>query len=115
MDFGWINCVNIVAVVCLIAINAIAARKGASEDFRSKYQTINIFEQVGRYGSIVFMIFPAFTKGWQFGFMSVSEMFVWVCGTVLLLVVYGLLWIKSLLVVSAFSTGWQLFPLFCSY
>lgn len=95
MDFGWINCVNIAAVVCLIAINVIAARKGASEDFHSKYQTINIFEQVGRYGSIVFMIFPAFTKGWKFGFMSVSQMFGWMCGTVLLLVVYGLLWIKK--------------------
>lgn len=95
MDFGWINWVNIVAVVLLIVINVIAARKGVSEDFCSKYQTINIFEQVGRYGSMAFMIFPVFTKGWKFGFMSVMEMLVWVCSTVLLLAVYGLLWIKK--------------------
>lgn len=95
MDFGWINWVNIIAVVYLIAINVIAARKGVSEDFCSKYQAINFFEQVGRYGSMALMIFPVFTKGWKFGFMSVTEMLVWVCSTVLLLAAYGLLWIKK--------------------
>jgi len=41
------------------------------------------------------MIFPVFTKGWKFGFMSVTEMLVWLCSTVLLLAGYGLLWIKK--------------------
>lgn len=95
MDFNWINGVNIAAVVFLIIINVIAVKKGVAEDFCSNYPAINVFEQIGRYGSMAFMIFPVFTKGWKFGFSSVTEMLIWVCGTVLSLVVYGLLWIKK--------------------
>lgn len=63
MDFNWINVGNLVVIMCLIAINVIAVRKKVSESFCSKYPVINIFEQIGRYGSMAFMIFPAFTKG----------------------------------------------------
>ncbi len=95
MNFNWINWGNMVSVACLIAINMIAVRKGVSENFCSKYTAINIFEQIGRYGSMALMIFPFITRGWKFGFMSVIEMLIWVCTTVLLLAIYGLLWIKK--------------------
>ena len=95
MDFNWINWGNMVVVACLIVINMIAVRKGVSESFCSKYPAINIFEQIGRYGSMDLMIFPVFIKGWKFGFMSVTEMIIWVCITILLLAIYGLLWIKK--------------------
>lgn len=101
MNFNWINWGNMASVVCLIVINMIAVRKGASENFCSKYAAINIFEQIGRYGSMALMILPVFTRGWKFGFRSVIEMLIWACATVLLLVIYGLLWIKK----SAGGTG----------
>ncbi|MCM1327665.1 MAG: hypothetical protein NC249_13735 [Lachnoclostridium sp.] len=41
------------------------------------------------------MILPVFTKGWKFGFRSGLGMFIWVGGSVLLLVIYGLLWLKK--------------------
>ncbi|MCM1188990.1 MAG: hypothetical protein NC541_06800 [bacterium] len=94
MKFNWINGGNAAAVACLIAINLIAAGKGVAEDFCSKHAVINLFEQIGRYGCMFFMIFPVFVKGWEFGFRSVAEMLIWVCASVLLLAVYGLLWIK---------------------
>ena len=74
MDFNWINVGNLVVIMCLIAINVIAVRKKVSESFCSKYPVINIFEQIGRYGSMAFMIFPAFTKGWKFGFTGKLNM-----------------------------------------
>lgn len=95
MDFNWINWINMMVVACLIAINIIAAGKGMSESFCSKYLAVNIFEQIGRYGSMALMIFPVFTKDWEFGFMSVAEMLIWACVTVLLPAVYGLLWMKK--------------------
>ena len=95
MDFNWINWGNLAVVAYLITINMIAAKKGVSERFCSKYTAINIFEQIGRYGSMAFMILPVYTKGWKFGFVSVMEMFVWVGITVLLLAIYGLLWMKK--------------------
>lgn len=95
MDFNWINWGNMAVVACLIAINLIAFRKGVSESFCSKYPAINIFEQIGRYGSMALMIFPVFTRNWEFGFMSVMEMLIWMCASVLLMALYGLLWLKK--------------------
>lgn len=95
MVFNWISWGNMAVVACLIAINLIAVKKGVSEPFCSKYPAFNIFEQIGRYASMAFMIFPVFTSGWEFGFLSVTEMLVWAGASVLLLAVYGLLWIKK--------------------
>ena len=41
------------------------------------------------------MILPVFTRGWKFGFRSVTEMLVWICLTILLLVIYSFLWAKK--------------------
>ena len=95
MSFGWINWINMAAVACLILINMIVARKGLSDSFNSKHLTINILEQIGRYGCILLMILPVFTQGWKFGFESVEEMLIWACLTILLLVIYGILWVKK--------------------
>ena len=95
MGFGLINWINAAAVACLILINVIAAGKGGSHGFRSKHLIINVFEQIGRYGCMAFMILPIFTKGWEFGFASVAEMVIWLLSTILLLMLYSVLWIKK--------------------
>ena len=41
------------------------------------------------------MILPIFTKGWKFGFNSATEMIIWICLTILLLLIYTLLWIRK--------------------
>ena len=95
MCFGWINWINIAVIVCLILINMIIAGKGLSDSFNSSQLTINIFEQIGRYGCMALMILPVFTKNWEFGFDSVTDMLIWICLTILLLVIYSLLWVKK--------------------
>ena len=95
MHFGWINWINAAVVLCLIFINIIAFKKGLCGDFKSKYPAVNVFEQIGRYGSMIFMIFPISTRTGEFGFGSVAEMLTWLCLTVLLLLVYILLWVKK--------------------
>ena len=95
MSFRWINWINMAAVVWLIVINVIVARKGLSDSFNSKHLIVNIFEQIGRYGCMALMILPVFTRGWKFGFRSVTEMFVWICLTILLLAIYSFLWVKK--------------------
>ncbi len=95
MSFNWINWINMTAVVWLILINVIVARKGLSDSFNSKYLVVNIFEQIGRYGCMALMILPIFTRKWKFGFGSVAEMFIWICLTTLLLVIYSFLWLKK--------------------
>ena len=104
MSFNWINWINMAAVMWIILINVIVARKGLSDSFNSKQMIVNIFEQIGRYGCMALMIFPMFTRGWKFGFRSVTEMLVWICLNVLLLVIYSLLWVKKRMVGCSFST-----------
>lgn len=93
MQFNWINWINLAAVVCLIFINIVAAKKNVAGSFSSQSAAVNIFEQIGRYGCMLFMFLPVLVKGWEFGFVSVAEMMVWICSTILLLVVYTILWI----------------------
>ena len=95
MEFGWINWINIAVVACLILINMIVARKGQSDSFSSKYLTVNILEQIWRYGCMALMILPISTRGWEFGFSSVTEMLIWICLTILLLAIYSFLWVKK--------------------
>lgn len=95
MSFGWINWINVAAVVCLILINIIAVRKGRSDSFSSKNMVVNLLEQIGRYACMAFMILPVFTRNWEFGFKSVAEMFIWLCLTILLLVIYSILWFRK--------------------
>lgn len=95
MKFGWINWINIVVVECLILINIIVARKGLSDSFSSKHMTVNILEQIGRYGCMALMILPIGVRNWKFGFGSVTEMLLWVCLTILLLGIYTFLWLKK--------------------
>ena len=114
MDFNWINLINMAAVVWLILINVIVARKGLSDSFNSKHLIVNFFEQIGRYGCMALMILPVFTKDWKFGFSSVAEILIWICVTILLLVIYSLLWVKKRMAECSFSTGWHLFPPSCS-
>ena len=73
MRFSWINWINMAAVVYLILINIIAAKKGKSNGFRSKHLAVNIIEQIGRYGCIVFMILPIFTTNGKFGFKKLYQ------------------------------------------
>ena len=75
--------------------NLIVAGKGLSDSFNSKNLIVNIFEQIGRYGCMALMILPVFTRGWKFGFRFVTEMLVWVFFTILLLLIYSLLWVKK--------------------
>ncbi len=95
MRFNWINWINLAAVAWLILMSVLAARKGLSEDFKSKHWIVNLFEQIGRYGCMALMMLPVCAGGWKFGFRSVPEMLVWICATVLLLGIYTLLWGKK--------------------
>ena len=95
MRFNWINWINMAAVVWLVLINVIVARKGLSDSYNNKHSIVNILEQIGRYGCMVLMILPVFTSGWKFGFDSVVEMLIWISLTILLLAIYSFLWVKK--------------------
>ena len=95
MTFGWINGINAVAVIWLIIVNILAVKKGIAGSMESRYTIINVCEQIGRYGCMTLMILPIAVSGWGFGFTSVAEMLIWICVTMIILIVYSVLWTRK--------------------
>lgn len=95
MTFGWINGINAAAVIWLVVVNMAVAKRGIAGSMKSSRSLINVFEQVGRYACMAFMLFPIATYGWEFGFRTVAEMFLWLGTTMVLLVVYTFLWTRK--------------------
>ena len=91
MQFGWINAVNAFAVICLIAVNILCARRGLADSWKSRHTAVNVFEQIGRCGCMALMILPL-TAGWEFGFASPGRMIAWLVLTFVLLAAYSILW-----------------------
>ena len=94
MQFGWINAVNAFAVICLIAVNILCARRGLADSWKSRHTAVNVFEQIGRCGCMALMILPL-TAGWEFGFASPGRMVAWLVLSAVLLVIYAVLWCFS--------------------
>ena len=94
MTFGWINAVNAVFVIVLIAVSVIGQKKSGVPAMESRQKLLNILEQLGRYASMLLMILPLL-PGWEFGFSSEVAMVAWMVLPVLLLISYALLWTQA--------------------
>ncbi len=88
---GWLNYYGLIAVAILMIPNIIDAvcEKGA---FENKYRNtiILLFEQIGRYGCMAFMIF---NLPYTFGFWFGSALVVYLSGNGALLALYLWGWI----------------------
>ena len=89
---GWLNYYGLIAVAIILIPNIISAvvDKGA---FANKYnnKVILVFEQIGRYGCMAFMVFNIPYTYFNFWFNSALTVYLIVNGT--LLVLYSLGWI----------------------
>lgn len=91
MEFGWINFIGAVIVLLILVPNIIYSMKNKEPTPSiSNKKTMTIIEQIGRYACIVFMWLPLFT--WKFGFRSIEELFVYMCGNTVLIAVYYVFW-----------------------
>lgn len=91
MEFGFINLCGLLVVVIMLIPNVVYAIKVKDVSYKKVHVIIEVLEQVGRYGSMLLMVLPLGMK--EFGFASVAEMFVYLFGNVILLVVYLTTWI----------------------
>lgn len=93
MKFGWINVVNILSLLLLLFPNFIAAIRHQMPELEADWRIFEIFEKVGRYGSMLFLILPLFAKGGEFGFASSVSMILWLVLIALCLIGYYICWI----------------------
>ncbi|MBQ9552487.1 MAG: hypothetical protein IJU96_06950 [Clostridia bacterium] len=92
MKFGWINGFGAGVVLLMLIPNIIYAIKNKGEKNLCTNRFMNGIEQVGRYTCIVLMWLPLLV--WEFGFVSVLEMLLYLAGNGVLLAAY---WIVFLL------------------
>ena len=94
MSFGWINAVNAVFVLVLIAVSVIGQKKSGLAPMQSKHALLNVLEQVGRYCCMALLILPLL-PGLEFGFSSETAMILWLILPPLLLLCYAILWTQT--------------------
>jgi hypothetical protein len=87
---NWINIFGLIIVILMLLPNIIYAIKLKTFENKCKNKTMNRMEQIGRYGSMFFMIFNIGL--YEFGFQSNVKFVIWLFVIVLLLLLYWLFW-----------------------
>ena len=92
MKFGIFNLWMAGIVVLLLIPNIIYALRHKGGGISSSNRTINLLEQIGRFGCMIFMVVPLGVRGGEFGFYSWEELIIWAAGIMLLLLAYYVCW-----------------------
>ncbi|MDF2905438.1 MAG: hypothetical protein K0R34_759 [Herbinix sp.] len=87
---NWINIFGLSVVILMLLPNLIYAIKTKTFENKCKNKAMNLLEQIGRYGSMFFMVFNIGL--YEFGFRSNAEFVIWLIVTILLLLLYWLFW-----------------------
>lgn len=90
-NMGWLNWFGLIIVVLMLAPNIIWALRHRDEQNKCKNKTMNILEQIGRYGCMFLMVFNVGIA--EFGFASPASFLVYLLGSVALLLAYWVFWI----------------------
>lgn len=87
----WFNYIGLIIVVLLLIPNIIFAIKNKNETKQSNKKILEVFEQIGRYGSMLFMIFnvPYITFGFYFTYGQI----VYIAINSALMLAYYLFWV----------------------
>jgi hypothetical protein len=87
---GWINIFGMIIVVLMLLPNILYAFKNKTIENKCRNKTMNMIEQIGRYGSMFFM---AFHIGiYELGFRSNLNFVIWLITTIILILLYWLIW-----------------------
>ena len=87
---GWFNADGLVFLIFLLIPNIIYAIKNKDVVNKCTDKWALIMEQIGRYGSMFFMVFTfgSMTQGWA----SVTDFIIYLWGSAFLLLVYWVVW-----------------------
>lgn len=88
--WNWINIFGLITIVLLLLPNIIYAVKYRDEKNLCENKFMNILEQVGRYGSMLFMV--VCLKSGGFCFSSTAAFLAYCFGNLLILLAYWVLW-----------------------
>lgn len=87
---GWINVFGLCIVIAIMIPNIVYAIKFRGAENKCTNKTMNVLEQIGRYGCM-FLLICNIGKG-GFGFGSITAFLVYMIGNVVLLIAYWVVW-----------------------
>lgn len=90
MKMGWINYFNFITVALLLVPNIVYALKNKDVKNKCQNRVMNIMEQIGRYGSMFFMIFNIGFG--EFGLRSKRAFIIWMSCNGILILLYLIFW-----------------------
>lgn len=88
--WNWINVFGIIVIVLLLLPNIVYAIKHRDEKNLCENRLMNILEQVGRYGSMLFMVICL--KNGGYGFSALATFLIYGVGNLLLIISYWIVW-----------------------
>ena len=88
---NWINIFGLIIIVLLLIPNAIYAYKNKNIENKCKNKLMNIIEQIGRYGSMLLMVFNIGVV--ELGFKSNESFAIWIISVIILMILYWIFWI----------------------
>ena len=86
----WLSIFGLIVVTFIMIPNVIYAAKNKDEKNKCTNKAMNIIEQIGRYGSIFFMIFNIGL--FENGFALDEAYVLWLVGTATLILAYWIIW-----------------------
>lgn len=88
----WINFFGLIIMILMLIPNIIYASKNKNIVNKCDNKVMNAIEQVGRYGSMFFMVFHIGIL--DFGFQSDKYFIIWIIGMSILILLYWIFWIQ---------------------
>lgn len=88
---SWLNWFGLIIVALMLIPNIIWAIRHRGEQNKCKNRTMNILEQIGRYGCMLLMVFNIGIS--EFGFPTPASFLVYLLSNTVLLLAYWVLWI----------------------
>lgn len=103
---GWnsINWFGVITVLLILLPNIVYAVKCRGEKNLCTNRLLNILEQIGRYGSMFFLIVYIGPKD-GFGFGSVFEFLTYLFGNICLILAYWCTWVAYFKAIGVFGTN----------
>lgn len=88
---GWINVFGLCIVIAILVPNIIYAFRFRGVENKCTNKVMNIIEQIGRYGCMLFLVLPIGQSGFAFG--SIGAFLCFFIGNAVLLFAYWVVWI----------------------
>ena len=92
LGIGWLNIFGLIIIILILIPNIIYAfTKGKGQKNKCTNTVMNILEQIGRYGSMFFMVVNVGVP--EFGFSDLGLFFVYLFGNPALILLYWVVWV----------------------